>query len=81
MKYSDYKRKKYIRMKMIYLLLLDLVPSKQFGIVWDLIDEIGPSGTTHCRELAENEYYIKAVNGWTEAEELRRQRFIRSKSM
>ena len=68
-------------MKMIHLLLLDLVPAGEFGIVWDLMDHLGAAGTTHCRKLAENEYYIKAVDAWTEAKEIQRQRFMKSKSL
>ena len=66
---------------MIHLLLLDLLPTEQFGIVWDLMDEIETDGTTHCQELALNEYYIKAVEAWVKAKQAQRQRFMDSKSM
>ena len=66
---------------MIHLLLLDLLPTEQFGITWDLIDYIETDGTTHHQELAENEYYKKAVASWVKAKKIQRQRFIKSKSI
>jgi hypothetical protein len=81
MSYSKFERGKYIRLKMIHLLLLDLLPAEQFGITWDLIDEIETNGTTHCQELAQNEYYKKAVAEWVKAKQAQRQRFTESKSM
>ena len=81
MSYSQFERGKYIRLKMIHLLLLDLVTTEQFGIVWDFMDEMETDGTTHCRDLARNEYYIKAVEAWVNAKKAHRQRIIKSKSM
>ena len=66
---------------MYHLLLLDLVSTEQFGITWDLMDKIETDGTTHCRELAQNEYYKKAVTEWVKAKEAHRQRIIKSKSL
>jgi len=80
MSYSQYERKKYIRLKMIHLLLLDLLPPEEFGITWDLIDEMETAGTTHSQELAQNEYYKKAVASWVEAKKAHRQRFAESKT-
>ena len=65
---------------MIHLLLLDLLPTEQFGITWDLMDYIETDGTTHCSELASNDYYKKAVASWVNAKKIQRQRFIESKS-
>ena len=65
---------------MIHLLLLDLVTTEQFGVVWDLIDKMDTAGTTHCLDLANNEYYKKAVAEWVKAKQAQRQRFIDSKS-
>ena len=81
MSYSQYERGKYIRLKMIHLLLLDLLPTEQFGITWNLMDEIETDGTTHCQELELNEYYIKAIEAWVKAKQAQRQRFTESKSM
>ena len=81
MSYSKFERGKYIRLKMIHLLLLALLPMEQFGITWNLMDEIETDGTTHCQELALNEYYIKAVEAWVKAKQAQRQRFMESKSM
>ena len=81
MSYSQYERGKYIRLKMIHLLLLDLLPTEQFGITWDLMDEIETDGTTHDIKLARNEYYIKAVEAWVKAKQAQRQRFMESKSL
>ncbi|MBA7673702.1 hypothetical protein ES703_81905 [subsurface metagenome] len=81
MSYSQYERGKYIRLKMYHLLLLDLVGTEQFGITWDLIDEMETAGTTHSPELAQDEYYKKAVAAWVDAKKAERQRFIDSKSM
>ena len=81
MSYSQYERGKYIRLKMIHLLLLDLLPAEKFAITWDLMDEIETAGTTHSRELAQDEYYKKAVASWVEAKKIQRQRFTDSKSM
>ena len=81
MSYSQYERGKYIRLKMIHLLLLDLVSSEEFGTVWDLMDGLETAGTTHCQELAENKYYKKAVAEWVKAIEVQRQAFAKSKSM
>ena len=80
MSYSQYERGKYIRLKMIHLLLLDLLPAEQFGITWNLMDEIETDGTTHCQELAINEYYTKAVEAWVKAKQAQRQRFMESKT-
>jgi len=66
---------------MIDLLLHDLIPSVQFGVVWNLMDEMETAGTTHCPELASNEYYTKAVADWVKYKETRRQVFAKSKSM
>ena len=63
------------------MLLLDLLPTEQFGIVWDLMDEIETDGTTHSLELAQNDYYKKAVAEWVKAKEAQRRRFTESKSM
>lgn len=68
-------------MKMYHLLLLDLVDTEQFGTTWDLVDEMETDGTTHSSELAQDEYYKKAVAAWVEAKKIQRQRFIESKSM
>jgi len=65
---------------MIHLLLLDLLPAEQFGITWNLMDEIETDGTTHCQELAQNEYYKKAVAEWVAAKQAQRQRFMESKT-
>jgi len=82
MSYSQYERGKYIRLKMIHLLLLDLLPTEQFGITWDLMDEMNKTdGTTHSQELAQNEYYKKAVAEWVKAKQVQRQRFTESKSL
>ena len=81
MSYSKFERGKYIRLKMIHLLLLDLVSSEEFGIVWNLMDNLETAGTTHCRDLAKNKYYIKAVESWVEARKIQRERFAKSKSM
>lgn len=81
MSYSKFERGKYIRLKMIHLLLLDLVSSEEFGIVWNLMDEIETNGLTHNKELAQNKYYIKATSEWVKARQAQRQRFTESKSM
>lgn len=81
MSYSKFERGKYIRLKMIHLLLLDLLPTEQFGIAWDLMDHIETDGTTHYSELARDEYYKKAVAEWVKAKEAQRRRFTESKSM
>ena len=81
MSYSKFERGKYIRLKMIHLLLLALLPMEQFGITWNLMDEIETDGTTHCQELALNEYYIKAVEAWVKAKQAQRQRFMEFKSL
>ena len=70
---------------MIHLLFLDggagKITAEQFGITWDLIDEMETAGTTHNRDLAENEYYKKAVASWVEAKKIQRQRIAESKSI
>ena len=80
MSYSKFERGKYVRLKMIHLLLLALLPTEQFGITWNLMDEIETDGTTHCQELALNEYYIKAVKSWVKAKQAQGQRFMESKT-
>ena len=81
MSYSKFERGKYIRLKMIHLLLLDLLPTEQFGITWDLMDKMETDGTTHDSELASDKYYKKAVQEWVRAKKFHRQRFIESKSL
>ena len=66
---------------MIHLLLLDLLPTEKFAITWDLMDEIETAGTTHSRELAQDEYYKAAVAAWVDAKKAERQRFAESKSL
>jgi len=69
---------------MIHLLLLDggagKINAEQFGITWDLIDEMETAGTTHSQELAQDEYYKKAVEAWVEAKKIQRQRMAESKT-
>ncbi len=71
-------------MKMHHLILLDLGAEKinavQAGEVFDLMSGVETAGTTHCQELAQNKYYIKAVESWVDAKKAQRQRFIESKS-
>jgi len=65
---------------MIHHLLLDQVSTEQFGITWDLMDEMETAGTTHSPDLAQDEYYKKAVIAWVEAKKIQRQRIAESKS-
>ena len=81
MSYSQYERGKYIRLNMIHHLLLDQVSTERFGITWDLMDEMDTAGTTHSPELAQDEYYKKAVAAWVDAKKIHRQRIIESKSL
>ena len=85
MSYSQHERGKYIRLKMVHLLLLDggagKISTEQFGTTWDLMDEMETAGTTYSRELAQDEYYKKAVSAWVEAKRIDRQRFTESKSI
>ena len=81
MSYSKFERGKYIRLKMIHLLLLDLVSAEEFGITWNLMDNLETAGTTHNQDLARNKYYIKAVESWVGAKKIQRERFAKSKSM
>ena len=80
MSYSQYERGKYIRLKMIRLLLLDQVSTERFGIIWDLMDEMDTAGTTHSPDLAQDEYYKKAVSAWIMAKKAHRQRIAESKT-
>ena len=69
---------------MSYILVdggLGKLTTEQWGRGYDLISEIETAGTTHCRELAKNKYYIKAVESWVEAKKIQRERFAKSKSM
>jgi len=83
--YSKRERGQYIRLKMYYYLLIDLgsgkINAEQAGDVYDLISEIETAGTTHSKELAENEYYKRAVADWVKAKEAHRKRIIESKSL
>ena len=85
MSYSKYERGKYIRLKMHYLIIIDLgkekINAKQAGDSYDLMSGIETDGTTHIIELAKNEYYIEAVMAWVNAKKIQRQRLIESKSM
>lgn len=85
MSFSQYERGKYIQLNMIHQLLLDggagKIDAEQFGITWDLIDEMETAGTTHSRDLAQDEYYKKAVVAWVEAKKIQRQRIAESKSL
>lgn len=84
MSYSQYERGKYIRLKMIHLLFLDggagKINAEQFGTTWDLIDEMDTAGSTHSQELAQDEYYKKAVASWVDAKKIERERIAESKS-
>lgn len=70
---------------MHHQILLDLggekINSEQAGDAYDLMDEIETAGTTHCSELAKNEYYLKAVAAWVVAKKAHRQRISESKTM
>ena len=85
MSYSQYERGKYIRLKMHHFILIALGKEKinaiQAGDAYDLMSGIEIAGTTHCQDLAQNEYYIKAVEAWVEAKKIHRQRIIESKSL
>lgn len=85
MSYSKFERGKYIKLKMHHLILLALggekINAEQAGGVYDLMSEIETAGTTHCSELAKNEYYSKAVAAWVVAKKAHRQRIVESKSM
>ena len=76
MSYSNYERGKYIRLKIIHLILLDIVSPERFGITWNLLDKMNPDGTTHCEELIEDEYYKKAVDEWRKARKAHGRRMI-----
>jgi len=84
MSYSQHERGKYISLKMHYFILLDLGSEKinadQAGDVFDLMDGIETAGTTHSRDLAQNEYYKKAVSAWVAAKQAHRQRIAESKT-
>jgi len=83
--YSKFERGKYIRLKMHHLILLDLgegkINAEQAGDAYDLMDAIATDGTTHCQELAQNEYYKTAVKAWVSAKQAHRQRIVESKSI
>lgn len=85
MSYSQYERGKYIRLNMIHQLLLDggagKITTEGFGTTWGLMDEMDTAGTTHNQDLAQNEYYKKAVAAWVEAKKIQRQRIAESKSL
>ena len=85
MSYSQYERGKYIRLNMIHQLLLDggagKINAEQFGTTWDLLDEMETAGTTHSPDLAQDEYYKKAVRAWVDAKKIQRQRITESKSL
>lgn len=70
---------------MLHNLLLDggagKINAEQFGITWDLMDEMETAGTTHSPDLAQDEYYKKAVGAWVEAKKIQRQRIAESKSL
>ena len=70
---------------MHHLILLDLgsekIKAEQAGESYDLISGIETDGTTHCQDLAQNEYYKKAVIAWVEAKKAHRQRIAESKSL
>lgn len=85
MSYSKYERGKYIKFKIHYYILIDLgkgkINAEQAGDIYDLISEIETPGTTHSKELADHEYYKRAVGEWVKAREIQRQRIIESKSL
>ena len=68
---------------MHHLIILGLgkekINAEQAGDAYDLMDEIETAGTTHCSELAKNEYYLEAVAAWVVAKKAHRQRIIDSK--
>lgn len=84
MSYSKFERGKFIREKMMYTILIDSahgkITTEEWGRVYDLISEVETAGTTHCQELAQNKYYIKAVAEWVKHKKTRRQQFAKSKS-
>ena len=79
------ERGKYIRLKMHYFILVDLgkekINAEQAGNIADLMDGLETAGTTHCQDLAQNEYYIKAIAAWIDAKKIQRERFAKSKSL
>lgn len=85
MSYSRYERGKYIRLKIHHLILLDLayekINAEQAGDAYDLMDGIETDGTTHCQELASNDYYKEATAAWVNAKKAHRQRIAESKSL
>ena len=85
MSYAKHERGKYVRLEMHYQILVDLghgkINAAQAGHVYDLISRVETAGTTMNMELAENEYYIRAVASWVEARRINRERFAKSKSL
>ena|GEM_PF-5383191 len=85
MSYSQYERGKYIQLKFHHLILLDLgaekITADQAGDAYDLLSGIETAGTTHSKELAQNEYYKKSVSAWIMAKKAHRQRIAESKSL
>jgi len=83
--YSKYERGKFIRLRIHHLILLDLGAEKinaaQAGDIYDLISEVETAGTTHSRELAEHEYYKRAVHEWVRIKQVHRERIAKSKSL
>lgn len=70
---------------MYHYILLDLgggkINAEQAGDIYDLISGIETAGTTHCSDLANNEYYKRAVQEWVRAKKIHRERIAKSKSL
>jgi len=79
MSYSKRERGEYIRLKMhgyiLYALGKGEINAEQAGDIFDLISDVETAGTPKSKELANHQYYLKAVAEWVMARELMRQRF------
>jgi len=84
MRRSEYKRGEFILSRMQHYLLIDLghgiIDAEQAGYVFDLIiwarrnRQLSNSGVTTDMDLAQNSYYLKALNDYRGYLEIRQQR-------
>ncbi len=75
MSYSKYERRRFIKSRMNYFILMALgreeIDSVEASRIFDLISDVETAGTTHSLELVKEPFYLQAVKDWKAVPERR----------
>lgn len=83
--YSRHERGEFIRTKMQHYILMELGTGKinadKAGHIFDLISDVETAGTTHNKELATHEFYLKALKEWQAHLQKKKDRFMNARNL